>query len=270
MPASIKDVPPEIFENILSHIRPVDYLKVKLVSKSFSDWASNVFKWEDMTMEEVVQGHTSVEASLPRGRPLNYCVCKHCGLVKPTNEFSDNQAVKTNHKRICISCGIGYNTYTKRQLPKINGEEHIPCWHCRKAVPKYDNWEEILVSGKAVLTKLLEETTPEGDPITYMTSDRYLGPKKKQKKLFTEFDNLQEEWKSIYCRSNTGLNVTNKALQTRSSMTAGAQQKLLVLRVNFEREIQRIEDWVLTSEAIKIIAQIRALEKQAVKKEDKA
>lgn len=172
MPASIKDVPPEIFENILSHIRPVDYLKVKLVSKSFSDWASNVFKWEDMTMEEVVQGHTSVEASLPRGRPLNYCVCKHCGLVKPTNEFSDNQAVKTNHKRICISCGIGYNTYTKRQLPKINGEEHIPCWHCRKAVPKYDNWEEILVSGKAVLTKLLEETTPEGDPITYMTSDR--------------------------------------------------------------------------------------------------
>lgn len=171
MPASMKDVPPEILKIILSHIVPVDYLKVKLVSKSFSDWASVVFNWTDMTKGEVIQGQTSLEASLPRARRLTHLICTHCGLIKPTNNFSDNQAVKTNHKRICISCGITYNNYTKRQLPKIKGEEHIPCWHCRNAVPKYDNWEEVLASGKADLTKLLGGSRTEGRLQKYMTSD---------------------------------------------------------------------------------------------------
>lgn len=171
MPASFEDVPPELFKIILSYIPPVDYLKVKLVSKSFSDWATDVFEWEDMTKAEVVQGQTSLEASLPRMRHLNHFICTHCGLVKPTNKFSDNQAVKTNHKRICISCGISYNKYTKRQLPKINGEEHIPCWHCREAVPKYENWEEILASGKADLTKLLEGSRTEGQLQRYIAAD---------------------------------------------------------------------------------------------------
>lgn len=140
MPASLEDVPPEVLKIILSHIDPIDYLKVKIVSKSFSDWADTVFKWEDMTKGEVIQGQTSLEAGLPRARRLKHFICTHCGLVKPTNKFSDNQAVKTNTKRICISCGISYNNYTKRLLPRINGEEHIPCWHCRTAVPKCDNW----------------------------------------------------------------------------------------------------------------------------------
>lgn len=171
MPASMKDVPPELFKIILGHIPPVDYLKVKLVSKCFSNWASDMFKWKDMTKSEVVQGQTSVEASLPRARRLNHFICTRCGLVKPTNEFTDNQAVKTNHKRICISCGISYNSYTKRQMPRINGEEHIPCWHCLKAVPKYDNWEEILVSGKADLMKLLGGSRTEGTLQRYLTAD---------------------------------------------------------------------------------------------------
>lgn len=171
MPTSLKDFPPEIFEIILSHIPPVDYLKVKLVSKSFSDWASAVFKWGDMTKGEVVQGQTSLEASLPRTRRLKHFICTHCGLVKPTSGFSDHQAVKTNYKRICISCGIGYNRYTKRQLPKINGEKQIPCWHCRKAVPKYENWEEVLASGKADLTMVLEGYRTEGIRQRYIAGD---------------------------------------------------------------------------------------------------
>lgn len=162
MPASTSHVPPEVLKIIFSYIAPVDYLKVKLVSKYFSDWASDVFKWEDMTKSEVVHGQTSLEASLPRGRRLKDFICTHCGLVKPTQMFTDNQAVKTNHKRICISCGIMHNNYTKRQLPKISGEERIPCWHCVKAVPKYDNWEAIVESGKADLVKVLRGSRTDG------------------------------------------------------------------------------------------------------------
>ena len=171
MPASIEDVPPEIFTVIVSYIAPVDYLKFKLVSKSFSNWASTAFKWEDMTKGEVIQGQTSLEAGLPRARRLNDFICTHCGLVKPTDRFSDNQAVKTNHKRICISCGIISNYYTKRQLPKVNGEEHIPCWHCKKAVPKYNNWEETLASGKDDLMNLLGGSRTEGLLQRYIAPD---------------------------------------------------------------------------------------------------
>ncbi len=171
MPASIKDVPPEVFEAILSSITPVDYLKVKLVSKSFSNWASAVFKWRDMTKSEVVQGQTTLEASLPRARRLQDLICTHCGLVKPTKRFSDNQAVKTNHKRICISCGVICNYYTKRKLPRINGEEHIPCWHCKRAVPKYNNWEEILTSGKAGLMEALGGSRTDGILLRYKNPD---------------------------------------------------------------------------------------------------
>ena len=171
MPASIEDVPPEIFTVIVSSIAPVDYLKFKLVSKSFSNWASTAFKWEDMTKGEVIQGQTSLEAGLPRARRLNDFICTRCGLVKPTDRFSDNQAVKTNHKRICISCGIIFNNYTKRQLPKVNGEEHIPCWHCKKAVPKYNNWEETLASEKDDLMKLLGGSRTEGLLQRYIAPD---------------------------------------------------------------------------------------------------
>ena len=168
---SVHDVPPEIFSVILSHIPPVDYLKVKLVSKAFSQWASVEFDREKMTKREVIQGQTSLEASLPRARRLKHLICTHCGRVKPTNEFSDNQAVKTNPRRICLSCGISSKAYTRRQLPKINGEEHIPCWHCRKAVPKYENWEEILVAGKTALTKVMQGSRSEGLLQRYITGD---------------------------------------------------------------------------------------------------
>ena len=127
MPTSIKDLPGEVFDIILSDIAPIDYLKVKLVSKDFCKWADTVFKWEEMTKIEVIRGQTSLEACLPRGRRLKILTCTHCGLVKPSNLFSDNQAAKTNPKRICISCGISNKTYTKHLLPKINGESHIPC-----------------------------------------------------------------------------------------------------------------------------------------------
>ncbi|CAF9937033.1 hypothetical protein IMSHALPRED_010992 [Imshaugia aleurites] len=162
MSASLLGVPAEIFEHILSYIPPQDYLKVKLLSKDFSAYASHVFKWKEMTKGEVVQGQTNWEASLKRGRHLRVFICTHCGLVKPTNDFTDNQAVKTNHKRICISCGISNGTYTKGKMPTINGQEHIPCWRCRKAVPKYNKWEEILASGKAGLTKAMDGSRTNG------------------------------------------------------------------------------------------------------------
>ena len=171
MPIPVQDVPADIFRLILSHVAPVDYLKVKLVSKSFSSWASTEFNWEHMTKDEVIKGHTSLEACLPRTRRLKDFICIHCGRVKSTNSFSDNQAVKTNHKRICISCGISQRIYTKGQLPKINGEEHIPCWHCLKAVPKYQDWEKKLALGKAALAKLLEGSRTEGARQRYITGD---------------------------------------------------------------------------------------------------
>ena len=56
MPTSVHDVPSEIFRVILSYISPIDYLKVKLVSKAFSRWASAEFDWANMTKGEVIQG----------------------------------------------------------------------------------------------------------------------------------------------------------------------------------------------------------------------
>ena len=171
MPFSIQDVPAEILGIIFSYIDPVDYLKVKLLSKGFSDWASTEFDWQDMTKAEVIQGQTHLEASLPRTRHLIHFICTHCGLVKDKNMFSDNQAVKTNHRRICISCGIGCKVYTKGQMPKVSGEERIPCWHCQKAVSKYENWEEIIASGKVALAKVLEDSKARGVPKRYKTAN---------------------------------------------------------------------------------------------------
>ena len=156
---------------VLSHIDPVDYLKVKLVSKSFSQWASVVFKRKIMTKAEVIQGQTSLEASLPRSRRLKHLICTHCGLVKSTSSFSDNQAVKTNRTRICISCGISRGRYTRGQMPKVNGVEQIPCWHCRQAVPKYKEWERLLAAGKATLTKILKGSNTGGFLQCYAAGD---------------------------------------------------------------------------------------------------
>ena len=138
MPTSIEKFPGEVFEIILSDTAPTEYLKVKLVSKHFSKWADTVFKWEEMTKTEVIQGQTSLEAcldfpegqrrSVPKGqRRLDILTCTHCGLLKKINRFSDNQAAQTNPTRFCISCGIISRKYTKGRRPTINGEEHIPC-----------------------------------------------------------------------------------------------------------------------------------------------
>ena len=156
---------------ILSLIPPVDYLKVSLVSKSFHNLASTEFKWETMNMAEVIQGQTSLEASLPRTRKLIHFICTHCGLVKSANKFSDNQAVKTNRTRICISCGISRRKYTKGQMPKIKGVEHIPCWHCREAVPKYEGWQEAMVLGKIAVAGVLEGSRTRGIRQSYLTAD---------------------------------------------------------------------------------------------------
>ncbi len=171
MASPIKGVPADIFRIILSHIDPVDYLKVKLVSKDFSTWASAELNWKGMTKTEVITGHTNLEAGSPWGRRLTIFICTHCGLVKPKHKFSDNQAVKNNPKRICISCGISDRIYTRGQMPKVNGEECIPCWHCKKAIPKYNGWEETLVSGKAELTKILEGSRTGGHLARYATAD---------------------------------------------------------------------------------------------------
>ena len=172
MPTSIEDVPPEIFKAISSYITPVDYLKFKLVSKSFAHWATLEFKWKEMTKDEVIQGQTSLEAGLPRTRRLKSFICTHCGRVKASRKFSDAQAIKTNFKRICVSCGITNRIYTVGQMPKINGQERIPCWRCRKAVPKYDKWEDALASGKHTLMMIIEHHyRPEGYINRYTTKD---------------------------------------------------------------------------------------------------
>ena len=156
---------------ILSHIPPVDCLKVKLVCKSFNNWACTEFESREMTKCEIIQAQTSLEASLPRSRRLKHFICTHCGLVKPTDKFSDNQAVKTKSKRICISCGIIRRSYTTGQMPKVNGVKYIPCWVCKNAVPQYENWQDVMASGKAVLTKILEGFRNEGLPQIYKTGD---------------------------------------------------------------------------------------------------
>ena len=118
---------------ILSDIDPIDHLKVKLVSKHFCKWACDVFNLGDMAKTEVIQGQTSFEASvrLKRGQHLEIFICTHCGRVKTSNQFSDNQAVKTKPTRFCISCGISNRTYTKNRLPTINGESRVPCTYFR-------------------------------------------------------------------------------------------------------------------------------------------
>ena len=166
------DIPLEVFRLILSHIPPIDYLKVQLVSKDFYKLASTEFNWRSMTKSEIIQGQLSYEASLPRLRRLTSFVCTHCGLVKPGDQFSDSQAVKTKPQRICVSCCISSNIYNKGVMPNINGEERIPCWHCRKAVPKYQNWEQNMAKGKASLAKFLPDLRSEGRHQGYITADR--------------------------------------------------------------------------------------------------
>ena len=156
---------------VLSHIPPVDCLKVKLVCKSFNGWACTEFKSRDMTKGEVIQAQTSLEASLPRGRRLKHFICTHCGLVKPTDKFSDNQAVKTKYTRCCISCGINRKIYTTGQMPKVNGVKYIPCWRCKNAVPEYENWQDVMALGKAALMKILSASRKEGLPQRYKAGD---------------------------------------------------------------------------------------------------
>ena len=130
MTTSIQQLPGEVFKIVLSDIDPIDYLKVKLVSKHFCKWACDAFKWEEMTKAEVIEGQTSFEAclSLQRGQRLAFLICTYCGRVKTSNQFSDNQtAAKTNPTRFCISCGISDMVYTKTKLPTVNGVSHIPC-----------------------------------------------------------------------------------------------------------------------------------------------
>ena len=156
---------------VLSHIPPVDSLKVKLVCKSLNAWACTEFNSRDMTKREVIEAQTSLEASLPRGRRLKHFICTHCGLVKPTDKFSDNQAVKTNYTRTCISCGINRRSYTTGKMPKVNGVKRIPCWLCKNAVPEYENWQDVMASGKAALTKILDASWNGGRPQRYKTGD---------------------------------------------------------------------------------------------------
>ena len=130
MKTSVQDLPGEVFKEILSIIDPIDYLKVTLVSKHFYTWACDVFKWEEMTKDEVIQGQISFEACLDlhRGQRLAFLICTHCGLVKTSNQFSDNQTVpKVKRTRFCISCGISERTYTKGKRPTVNGVSLIPC-----------------------------------------------------------------------------------------------------------------------------------------------
>ena len=170
MPTDIQNVPSDIFKIILSYVVPVDYLKFKLVSKSFAVWATSEFDWKNMTKDEVIQGQTSLEASLPRSRRLKSFICTHCGLVKASSQFSDSQAIKTKLKRICVSCGISDRIYTVGLLPKIDGRERIPCWNCRRAVPKYHKWKDALALGKEALMKIIEQSS-EGYIERYTTRD---------------------------------------------------------------------------------------------------
>ena len=188
MSTAIQNVPSEIFKLILSYVAPVDYLKFKLVSKSFADWATSEFDWKNMTKDEVIQGQTSLEARLPRTRRLKSFICTHCGLVKDSDQFSDSQAIKTNFKRICVSCGISNRIYTVGVLPKIDGQEHIPCWNCRRAVPKYHKWKDALASGKDALLRIMEQGRSEGYVERYTTRDG------------RKFDCIQELQALAFCK----------------------------------------------------------------------
>ena len=145
--APFSEIPPEIFLNILSHVDSDDHLSVKLVSRTFHAYGNAALRHIESRPRNLAflcRCHTNIEASLPRGRPLNCCICTHCGHVLPTSFFTDTQARKDNPKRICISCGIIQKKYTEKLLPCVKGEYLIPCWGCRKAVPQFKHWRHVL------------------------------------------------------------------------------------------------------------------------------
>ena len=145
--APLSTLPPEIVLHIMSYIPTESLLPVKLVSKIFHAYATIATlhnKTINRDLAQVCRCQTMVEASLPRGRPLNCCICTHCGRVKKTCAFTDTQSRKVNPKRICISCGILQKKYTEKRLPRVDGEYLIPCWECREAVPQFRCWRYIL------------------------------------------------------------------------------------------------------------------------------
>jgi len=147
--APFTTLPPEIPLNILAQVPSESHLAVKLVSKHFHTYAKAAFLHtegndESITLTQCCRSHTGIEASLPRGRPLNCCICTHCGHVKDTHLFTDTQARKVNPKRICIACGITQKKYTEKLLPRVNDEYLIPCWGCKRAVPQFKYWRYLL------------------------------------------------------------------------------------------------------------------------------
>ncbi|KAL6719843.1 hypothetical protein ACLMJK_001764 [Lecanora helva] len=146
--APFNKVPPEILLNILSQIHHDSLLSVKLVSKVFFTYVTAAshqrLEYNNREFSAWCRYHTEIEASLPRGRPLNCCICTHCGRVKDTHLFTDTQARKDNPKRICIACGIDAKKYTEKVLPRVHDEYLIPCWSCKRAVPQFKNWRYTL------------------------------------------------------------------------------------------------------------------------------
>lgn len=134
------NVPNEMLLNILGSVNATDHLSVKLVSKRFRGWATDI-DTTTLTLAEVVRCHAAIEAAFPRNRELVRCCCTHCGLVKDTAQFSDPDAKKTKANRTCIACGIRRKKYSHRCLPTVGGQQRIPCHDCLRPISLYDGWK---------------------------------------------------------------------------------------------------------------------------------
>jgi len=143
IPIPITSLPMEMVLEIIHKVPASSHLAVKLVSKSFHTFATAANLAAPSNKARAIRSHTMIEATIPRGRPLQCCICTACGLVKNTNLFSDAQAKKTNTTRICLSCGIAAKIYTKRKQPKVDGVGKLPCFRCRRAVPIWQGWESV-------------------------------------------------------------------------------------------------------------------------------
>ena len=133
-------IPNELLLNILSVVNPTDHLSVKLVSKRFRDWATSI-DTATLTLAEASKCHAAIEATFPRNRALVCCCCTRCGHVKDTDQFADPQATKKKANRACIACCIRRKKLSEKSLPRVGGEQRIPCYDCLQAMPLYDGWE---------------------------------------------------------------------------------------------------------------------------------
>lgn len=69
--------------------------------------------------------------------------------MKLSRETCSGSELSSYTSEICLAAQL-------LTLKSNTDPEMCVSWHCEKAVPKYDDWEEIVESGKAELAKIMK------------------------------------------------------------------------------------------------------------------